>query len=65
MIVTKDALRNTNWTLIFELEDNLQPAPMAEETQSAQRGEKPKIIGLTGRMKIKIEFSFELIKGKK
>ena len=65
MIVTKDAIRNTNRTLIFELEDNLQPAPMAVETQSAQREEKTKIMGLTGRMKFEIEFSFELIKGKK
>ena len=50
MIVTKDALRHTNRTLIFELEDNLQPAPMAEETQSAQREEKTEIMDLTGRI---------------
>ena len=49
MIVTEDAIRNTDRTLIFK--DNLQPAPMAEEIQSAQRAEKP-IMGLTGRIKI-------------
>ena len=52
MIVTKDAIRNTNRILIFELEDNLQSAHMAEETQLGQREEKTKIMGLTGRMKI-------------
>ena len=36
--VTKDAIRNTNQTPIFE--DNLQPAPMVEEIQSAQKAEK-------------------------
>ena len=50
MIVTKDAIRNTNKAPIFE--DSLQPAPMAEEIQSAQRAEKTKIMGLIGRMKI-------------
>ena len=50
MIVTKDAIRNTNRTLIFK--DNLQPAPMAEEIQSAQRAEKQKKMGLTGDIKI-------------
>ena len=49
VIATKDAIRNTNRTLIFK--DNSQPAPMAEEIQSAQRAEKP-IMGLTGRIKI-------------
>ena len=38
VIVTKNAIRNTNQTPIFE--DNLQPAPMVEEIQSAQRAEK-------------------------
>ena len=38
VIVTKDAIHNTNQAPIFE--DNLQPAPMAEEIQSAQRAEK-------------------------
>ena len=50
MIVPKDAIRNTNQTLIFK--DNLQPAQMAEEIQSAQRAEKPKKMGLTGHIKI-------------
>ena len=40
MIVPKDAIRNTNQTLIFK--DNLQPAQMAEEIQSAQRAENQK-----------------------
>ena len=38
VIVTKNAIRNTKQTPIFE--DNLQPAPMVEEIQSAQRAEK-------------------------
>ena len=49
MIVPKDAIRNTNQTLIFK--DNLQPAQMAEEIQSAQRAENQKM-GLTGHIKI-------------
>ena len=38
MGILVNAIRNTNQTPIFE--DNLQPAPMVEEIQSAQRAEK-------------------------
>ena len=62
VIVPKDAIRNTNQTLIFK--DNLQPAQMAEEIQSAQRAEKLKKWAYLVIQKFKIEFSFELIKGK-
>ena len=46
VIVTKDAIRNTNQTPIFE--DNLQ-----EEIQSAQRAEKQRKRGKTGCVNIK------------
>ena len=46
VIVSKDAIRNTNQTPIFE--DNLQ-----EEIQSAQRAEKQRKRGKTGCVNIK------------
>ena len=46
VIVTKDAIRNTNQTPIFE--DNLQ-----EEIQSAQRAEKQRKRGKPGCVNIK------------
>ena len=46
VIVTKDAIRNTNQTPIFE--DNLQ-----EEIQWAQRAEKQRKRGKTGCVNIK------------
>ena len=50
MIVTKDAIRNTNQAPIFE--DSLQPAPMPEGNSVGPKGGQTKIMGLIGRMKI-------------